>query len=201
VSTAEIPLFPLNTVLFPGGVLPLRIFETRYVDMVRRCSRAESGFGVVLLREGQEAGTVPVRICTIGTYARIVDFTQVEGGLLGVIALGERRFQVEDVSTQKNGLHVAKVSWLAEEQHAAVPEQFLPLVDMLKKALPQLGELHRHLHLNYDDAAWVAGRVIEILPLELKDKQICQEMEDALERLQQLKPLLKAASKDSVLQS
>lgn len=189
----EIPLFPLKTVLFPGGLLPLRIFEARYVDMLRSCMRQHTDFGVVLIREGAEAGPNQVRICDVGTTAQIVDFSQLEDGLLGVIAQGARRFRILNVRTQKNGLHLGSVEWFAPEDEVAVPEEFLPLVDMLKEALPQLGEMHKHFALRYDDAAWVAGRVLEILPLQLADKQLCLEMDGALQRLQQLKPLLKAA--------
>ena len=90
----EIPLFPLSTVLFPGGPLPLRIFEARYIDLVRRCMREESGFGVVLLTDGPEAGDGPTATSDVGTYARIVDFSQQPDGLLGIQAAGERRFRI-----------------------------------------------------------------------------------------------------------
>jgi Lon protease-like protein len=188
----EIPLFPLNTVLFPGGLLPLRLFEARYLDMIRVCMRQQTGFGVVLIREGSEAGSEPVRICEVGTYARIVDFSQLDDGLLGIIVRAERRFRISDVRAQKDGLHLAQIEWLTADDAVPVPEEFLPLVSMLKQALPQLGEMHRHFAMDYDDAAWVAGRVLEILPLQLSDKQLCLEMDGALRRLEQLKPLLKA---------
>jgi Lon protease-like protein len=189
----EMPLFPLKTVLFPGGLLPLRIFEPRYVDMLRSCMRQQADFGVVLIKEGSEAGANQVRICEVGTTAHIVDFSQLEDGLLGIVARGERRFRILNVRTQKDGLHLASVERFEPDDEVAVPEEFLPLVDMLKEALPQLGEMHKHFALRYHDAAWVAGRVLEILPLQLADKQLCLEMEGALQRLQQLKPLLKAA--------
>ena len=90
----EIPLFPLGTVLFPGGPLPLRIFEARYIDLVRRCMRENSGFGVVLLTDGPEAGDGPTATSDVGTYARIVDFSGQPDGLLGIEARGERRFRI-----------------------------------------------------------------------------------------------------------
>ena len=191
-ADVEIPLFPLNTVLFPGGLLPLRLFEPRYIDMIRTCMRNQSGFGVVLIRRGSEAGTAPVQICEVGTYARIVDFSQLNDGLLGIVVRAERRFRINAVRAQSDGLHLAHIEWLTLEDAAPVPEEFQPLVSMLKHALPQLGEMHRHFVMSYDDAAWVAGRVLEILPLQLADKQLCLEMDGALQRLEQLKPLLKA---------
>ena len=93
VALEEVPLFPLNTVLFPGGPLPLRIFETRYTDMVRRCLRTESPFGVLLIREGVEAGGAAATM-QLGTLARIVDFNPMPDGLLGIICRGESRFRV-----------------------------------------------------------------------------------------------------------
>jgi len=89
----EIPLFPLNAVLFPGGSLPLRIFEARYIDLVRNCMRSGDGFGIVLIVEGPEAGG-PAQTCDVGTYARIIDFSQQPDGLLGIHAVGERRFRI-----------------------------------------------------------------------------------------------------------
>ncbi|HEY7377666.1 MAG TPA: LON peptidase substrate-binding domain-containing protein, partial [Steroidobacteraceae bacterium] len=99
----EIALFPLNTVLFPGGPLPLRIFEPRYIDMVRRCLREQRGFGVVLIRSGNEVG--PAEFESVGTLARIVDFHALSDGLLGLVNVGERRFRVISRRRQDDGLN------------------------------------------------------------------------------------------------
>src|SRR5690606_16954893 len=113
-----IPRFPLHTVLFPGGPQRLRIFEARYVDMVGRCMRENSPFGVALIVEGREVG--PAKTVTIGTTARIVDFDRLSNGLLGIVARGERRFRIESVEVQPDGLNVAEVTMLAPE--APTPE-------------------------------------------------------------------------------
>jgi len=118
---AEIPLFPLGTVLFPGGPLPLRIFETRYIDLVRRCLRDGSGFGVVQIREGVEAGG-SASTFDVGTYARIVDFSQQPDGLLGIRAVGERRFRIRERRRARDGLNLADVEWLPEEVRRPLPE-------------------------------------------------------------------------------
>src|SRR5215813_11746341 len=94
-GSAELPLFPLNTVLFPGGPLPLRIFEPRYVDMVRKCMREGVPFGVLLIRSGQEVGDVSSAV-DVGTSVRIVDFHQLPNGLLGILGLGDQKCRVED---------------------------------------------------------------------------------------------------------
>jgi Lon protease-like protein len=105
-ENSVIPLFPLHTVLFPGGPLPLRIFETRYTDMVRRCMREQQSFGVVLIEEGDEAGEVATT-ATVGCSARIVDFFKLKDGLLGISCIGERKFRVQRVWREHDGLNVA----------------------------------------------------------------------------------------------
>ena len=185
---AEIPLFPLGTVLFPGGPLPLRIFETRYIDLVRRCLRDGSGFGVVLIREGVEAGG-PALTLDVGTYARIVDFSQQPDGLLGIRAAGERRFRILARRRERDGLNVADVEWLPEESSSPLPEEFAELGPALDAILAQVGEPFASLERRLDDAAWVAGRLTEILPIPPGHKQHCLELDDPVERLRFLRPL------------
>lgn len=197
----EIPLFPLNTVLFPRGPLPLRIFETRYTDMVKRCMREQSSFGVVLLREGREAGA-PARFCQVGTAARIVDFNLLPDGLLGLACRGERRFRIERAWVEKDGLNMAQVDWLdtspgqpisKSDALTALPETYRHLSDLLRKVLPELGEIYATLEPRFDDAEWVSARLTEILPISLDDKQYCLELDDPLQRLELISPLIRRA--------
>jgi hypothetical protein len=187
-ASTEIPLFPLGTVLFPGGPLPLRIFEARYIDLVRRCLRDGSGFGVVLIREGVEAGG-PALTFDVGTYARIVDFSQQPDGLLGIRASGERRFRILERRRERDGLNVADVEWLPEGSSQPLPEEFAELGPALDALLDQVGEPYASLERRLDDAAWVAGRLAEILPLPPGHKQHCLELDDVIERLRFLRPL------------
>ena len=115
----EIPLFPLNTVLFPGGPLRLRIFEARYVDMVRHCMKTDSDFGVVAIRHGQEVG--PAEFHEVGTTAEIVDWSQEPDGLLGLAVAGRRRFRVETISQLPDGLYMGRIDWLAPETAVSAP--------------------------------------------------------------------------------
>jgi Lon protease-like protein len=184
----EIPLFPLGTVLFPGGPLPLRIFEARYIDLVRRCLRDGSGFGVVLIREGVEAGG-PALTFDVGTYARIVDFSQQPDGLLGIRAVGERRFRILERRRERDGLNVADVEWLQEGPSQALPQEFAELGPALDAVLQQVGAPYASLERHLDDAAWVAGRLAEILPIPPGHKQHCLELDDPVERLRFLRPL------------
>jgi Lon protease-like protein len=185
----EIPLFPLGTVLFPGGPLPLRIFEARYIDLVRRCLRENSGFGVVLLTEGAEAGAGPTATSDIGTYARIVDFSGQPDGLLGVEARGERRFRIVSRSRARDGLNFAEVEWMPDEISVPIPDEFYDLGPALDYVLDQVGDPYESLERRLDDAGWVAGRLAEILPLPPAQKQQCLELDDPIERLRFLRPL------------
>lgn len=185
-----IPLFPLNTVLFPGGPLSLRIFETRYTDMVRKCMREQSAFGVVLIREGGEVGEV-ANTEAIGTSARIVDFDPLPDRLLGISCLGEKKFRVVQRSRQSDGLNIGVVEWLAAEPGVAVPPPLQYLAEVLRDVLPQLGEVYESVPQHFEDAAWVGSRLVEVLPLSLPDKQLSLELDDPLERLARLAPLIK----------
>jgi Lon protease-like protein len=189
-ASAEIALFPLNSVLFPGGPLPLRIFETRYTDMVRRCMREDAGFGVVLIRAGAEVGEV-ASTAEVGTLARIVDFYPLPDRLLGITCRGERRFRVLRRWRDGSGLNMAEVSWLEVPPPVAVPEEFHHLAELIRKVLPELGELYEGIEPRLDDADWVGCRLVEILPISLGDKQACLELDDPVARLARLAPLIR----------
>jgi Lon protease-like protein len=182
-----IPLFPLNIVLFPDGPLPLRIFETRYVDMVRRCMREDGCFGVVLISAGLEAG--PAQTYDVGTTAKIIDFHQLPDGLLGLSCVGQRRFRILEKSVAKDGLNLGEIEWLADGPLLSVPARHAPLRELLRIVLPQLGEVYTGIDMRLDDAAWVGHRLAEILPIELSLKQRFLEMDDPIQRLDALKPL------------
>ena len=182
---AEIALFPLNTVLFPGGVLPLRIFEARYLDMISECLRDQKGFGVCAIRAGGEVGQAA--LCyPVGTLARVQDFDRGGDGVLQVVAHGERRFRVLDQRVESNQLLRARVEWLDERGVAALPGNRQPLADLLRQLLKRAGTPFSQLQPEYQDAGWVAGRLTELLPFALADKQRVLELDDPLQRLETL---------------
>ena len=182
----ELPLFPLNTVLFPGGPLPLRIFEPRYLDMVSRCMREQSGFAVVLLGEGEEVSSATSFAAT-GTEARIVDFDRLEGGLLGISCLGRERVRVVEAWREADGLNRGRVLDIAADPVVPVPIDLDWLKDVVARVLPEAGDAYRHVEPR-DDAAWVANRLAELLPLSLSDRQTLLELADPIERLAVLEP-------------
>ena len=188
-----IPLFPLQLVLFPGGPLKLRIFEARYLDMIGRCMREGTTFGVARIVHGSEVGGL-AQTANVGTTARIVDFEQLQDGLLGITAVGERRFRIEATRQQADGLNIAEVEWLPGESQHAVPPEAEYLAVLLQHALPQLTPLYDGITLQLNDASWVSCRCVEILPLPLEDKQRCLDMQDPLERLAYLRTLVRVES-------
>jgi Lon protease-like protein len=189
VSAGEIALFPLGTVLFPGGLLPLRIFETRYVDMVRRCMRRDETFGVVLIKEGTETSST-VETALIGTTARIIDFQTLQDGLLGLLCRGEARFRIEERTQQSDGLNRARVQWTSEPNDVPIDPKFDSLVDVLRTALSRLSNLSQFIEPRYEDATWVSYRLAELLPLPVKLQQKVLEMQQPNERLELLAPLI-----------
>jgi Lon protease-like protein len=189
-AASRFALFPLQVVLFPGGVLPLRIFETRYVDMVRDCMRSSSAFGVVLIRAGSEVG--PAQTFEVGTAASIVDFNQLSDGFLGISCAGTQRFRIKTSSVQADGLNVASIEWLKVEAQMSVPSRHAPLAELLETVLPRLGEGYADMEMQLEDAAWVGHRLAEILPIPLAQKQFCLELDDPIARLEFLAPLVNA---------
>ncbi|HEY6451084.1 MAG TPA: LON peptidase substrate-binding domain-containing protein [Steroidobacteraceae bacterium] len=190
--TGPLPLFPLHTVLFPGGLLPLRVFEPRYLDMVGRCLRSGDGFGVVLIEDGSDTER-EARTAAVGTSARIVDFQTLDDGLLGLLCRGERRFRIGARHCQADGLNCAEVEWLEERRGVPVPPQFQPLLPILREAMAKLTTMGRFLEPDYADAAWIGQRLAELLPLERAVQQQLLEIDDPETRLALLAPLLEAA--------
>ncbi|RLA30767.1 MAG: peptidase S16 [Gammaproteobacteria bacterium] len=184
----QVPLFPLRTVLYPGGPLPLRIFESRYLDMISKCLKNDSPFGVLLIRSGSETG--PASTYDIGTLARITDWYQGSDGVLGITAVGEQRFRLLSSSRQADGLNIGEIELLAEEVGPMLPDEFKPLAQILSGVLDDLGRLYETLDRNYDDADWVGYRFCEILPITPEQKQSCLEADDPVTRLEMMREVL-----------
>lgn len=190
MARMTLPLFPLRTVLFPEGPLPLRVFEPRYLDLVSRCLREQSLFGVLLLRAGSEVGAV-AQTATFGTMARIIDWYQGSDGILGITAVGTERFELVEVEQQTDGLYVGSVMPVPPEPALALPGRYQPMVELLEAILADLGKLYDAVPRRFDDATWVGCRFAEILPMPLEQKQQCLELSDPLARLELVRPLLR----------
>lgn len=190
LANDTLPLFPLRTVLFPDGPLPLRVFEPRYLDMVSRCLKEDSEFGVVLLVGGSEVGEVGT--VSVGTRARIQDWYQGSDGILGITAVGGERFALTGMSRQADGLYLGQAESLEREPGYALPDEYRAMASLLEVIINDLGKLYENLDKDYDDATWVGCRFAEILPISLEEKQECLEMNDALARLRYVRPLLRS---------
>jgi Lon protease-like protein len=187
VKRHEIPLFPLNAVLFPGSTLGLRIFEARYLDMVRECARSGRGFGVCLIMQGQEAGE-PALPAAVGTLASIVDFDTLPDGLLGISVTGGARFRVQRSRIRGNGLVIGEVRGWPDEPVVPVPLEFSLLPAILERLAEQSGLSWRNgPRERYDDASWVGFRLAELLPLGDAERQHLLEVTDPVERLTALR--------------
>ena len=186
----QVPLFPLRTVLYPGGPLPLRIFESRYLDMISKCLKNDSPFGVLLIRSGSETG--PASTYDIGTLARITDWYQGSDGLLGITAVGEQRFRLLSSSRQADGLNIGQIEILGDVAGPTLPDEYKPLAQILSGVLDDLGRLYESLDRNYDDADWVGYRFAEILPITAEQKQSCLEAEDPVLRLELMREVLES---------
>lgn len=185
---SELPLFPLKTVLFPGGPLPLRIFEPRYLDMISRSLKNNASFGVIGIRSGSETGSA--EMFTVGTTADIANWYQDDDGLLAIMTIGRTRFRVDTVDRRADGLYVAEAEMLPGERALALPEAHLRLATFLEQTMQEVASHYRDIDLHFDDATWVGYRLAEILPLELSVKQAMLELDDPLERLERLAPIL-----------
>jgi uncharacterized protein len=181
--SAELALFPLKTVLFPGGLLALRIFEPRYLDMIARTLRTNSRFGVIAIRSGSEVG--PAEMFDVGTTAEIVDWHQESGGMLGIRAVGRESFLVEQTTRQPDGLYVGRVAMLAEPASVALPPAHASLATLLRNLLVQQ-PAYADAPAPYDDAVWVGARLAEVLPLAVPLKQALLETRDPLARLDRI---------------
>ena len=196
-----LPLFPLNTVLFPEGLLPLRIFETRYLDMVRRCLRSDGRFVIVATEPERESGELPSEtdpsagFYSVGTEAVIVDWDQRPDGLLGILVKGEGRRVIHNARHADDGLWLGDVGPLPEYPEVSLPVDYASLADLLERLLDQLGTPWSHLERRFDDSTWVAARLTELLPIDLEIKQQLLEADDPIERLERLRAAMLAASK------
>jgi Lon protease-like protein len=189
ITPFTLPLFPLNTILFPGGVLALKVFEQRYMDMAKRCLQDQSQFGVCLIKEGAEVAA-PVVPYPVGTLARIDTWDMPQLGVLNVRAIGVQRFQILDYQTEADGLLVAQVVKVPAEKSVPLPPEHAPCAAVLKHILAHVGATKFEPPFGFEDGVWVSYRLAEILPIKSSAKQSMLEMNDTEVRLNVLHKFL-----------
>jgi len=193
LSTREIAIFPLSTVLFPGGMLPLRIFEQRYLEMTKICIRDNSPFGVCLIREGHEVGN-PAVPHTVGCTAHILRWDMPHLGLFHLMTEGGSVFRILEQWSSRTGLLQAQVELEPRAPEVALPEAFQPLAALLETIMSKVGADRFPSPARLDDAAWVAYRLAESLPLEASLRQQLLEVRDPLLALDEVKTFLRSKS-------
>jgi Lon protease-like protein len=185
-ATRQLPLFPLHTVLFPGGLLQLKVFEQRYIEMTKACTANGEPFGVCRIVKGDEvarsAGAQPPEFAAVGTLARIVDW-DIANGVLHVRAEGGERFQARSHATRGDGLVIGSVVAIANEPAQPLPDAYRPLARLLELLMRKIGDAHFTAARAFDDASWVGYRLADLLPLPLPVKQSMLEINDSEVRL------------------
>ncbi len=189
MAELKIPLFPLNSVLFPEGPLPLRIFEPRYLDMVSTCLRNDAGFGICLIESGAEVGPA-AQTYEVGTLSKIVDWHQRHDGILGITVVGLQRFRILSRSVRPDQLSMAMVELLPNENATELPEEYIPMADFLRQLVRQVPHHFTELPVRYSDATWVGCRLTELLPIPLEQKQYFLQLNEPIQRLERLRRLM-----------
>ena len=185
-ETVSLPLFPLHAVLLPGARLGLRVFERRYLDMLRECSRQESTFGICLIRDGEEAGR-PASPAAYGVEARIEDFDVGPDGVLVLRLRGQRRFHVLRTRLRDNGLILADVAWSTPDHDDELRPEHALLATVLGHIIEQAGTAFAPTHpAQLEQAAWVGWRLAELLPLEEPQRLQLLQHDDPHQRLEDL---------------
>lgn len=185
-----LPLFPLNTVVFPGGRLPLRIFEQRYLDMVKQAIADNTPFGICAIREGTETGT-PAVPHAVGTRVIVTDWDMPQTGILHIDTLAQERFVIRSTRTEPGGLLIGSVEAVSSKAAAAVPDDLELAVEILRHIVGEYGDAHFPAPHEFDNAVWVGYRLSEVLPLKPGIKQSLLEMNDSVTRLRILTEFLK----------
>lgn len=186
-SIQEVSIFPLNTVLFPDGLLPLRVFELRYIEMTKACLRDDRPFGVCLIREGKEVGEAAVPE-PVGCLARIAHWEMPQLGVFQLLARGAERFRIREMRVQPNQLIVASVQAMAPDtgREPVDPD----CGNLLRMIIEKAGAERFPEPVRLDDAAWVGYRLAEVLPIDTATRQALLELTDAQQRLVRLGEIL-----------
>lgn len=180
----QLPLFPLNTLVCPRGKLPLRVFEPRYLDMIKACLKQHQGFVVVMLQQGEETGGADCLFYKVGTLVEIVDFDLCDQGMLEITVMGQQRVNIVSPTCQADGLWLGEIEASCEEHFFPLPAEYLELKSVLQALVqhPVVKELN--MDIDYSDGRQVGWRLTELLPLENAQKQQLFEMTDPLHRLE-----------------
>lgn len=187
-AAVELPIFPLHSVLFPGGALSLKVFEQRYVDLMTACMKEQQPFGVCLIAEGSEVGA-PALPHAVGVAAHIGDWDMVQLGVLNIKALGTQRFRILRYEPDAHGVIRADVAML-QDAHVDIPAALQDIIPLLRAIAVDAGEQRVLPPLRFDDADWVGYRFAELLPISPLARYKLLELDDPLSRLEIIRKFL-----------
>ena len=202
-NTNDIPLFPLNIVLFPGGRFDLQIFERRYIDLVSHCMRTGTGFGICLLKSGDETNgnNLNQTVYNTGTYAKIVDWDQLESGLLGITVEGAVKFVAQDFWKEEDDVLHASVEFsdIESTESDVIPlgDEYTALSELLRNLEDHPLVAGRNLSIDYSDLRQLGWRLSELIPLGIDVRQELLELNDPVERLSKIEKLVSEMANNS----
>ncbi|RJS92490.1 LON peptidase substrate-binding domain-containing protein [Salinisphaera sp. Q1T1-3] len=188
MDPTEHPLFPLSTVVFPGGILPMRIFEPRYLDMVSHCMRQATGFVVCAARPAESGGFAAPRAS--GTRVSIADFDRLDDGALGITVHGHERVSIHDARCGADGLWWGRIAALPESADGPCPIEFAALKDIVAALIEQTGLPYTTASTDYSSASWLSARLTELLPFDAATKHQLLSTDDPIERLRRIRPMV-----------
>ena len=192
-----IPFFPLQSIVLPGGLFPLRIFERRYLDMVRDCIKNDTGFCITLVRNNSQENYV-TDIYNYGCYVKITDWNQLDGGLLGITVEGINKVKILSRNLDKTNLLTGEIENINPEKEYMIPQKYLLLSRFYKKIYPGIKHVINFTKERYADASWIGFRLIECLPLDSSTKNKLIAIDHAIERLDMLHMIIQKIYKAEV---
>ena len=192
-----IPLFPLQSIVLPGGIFPLRIFERRYIDMIKNCIKDDTGFCIVLVRNNTRDKYID-DIYNYGCYVKITDWDQLEDGLLGISVEGQYKIHVLNSELNQNNLLCGNIEKCIDEKEYMIPQKYLLLSKFYRKIYPGIKNFISFKRERYSDASWVGYRLTECLPLDSRTKNILIASNNGIDRLEKLFEIVNKLFKDEI---
>ncbi|MBT3531439.1 MAG: LON peptidase substrate-binding domain-containing protein [Gammaproteobacteria bacterium] len=203
-SSRTIPLFPLRIVMFPRGRAELQIFERRYIDLIRNCLKTNTGFGICLLKTGEETIREDSQqtVHRTGTYANIVDWDQLDNGLLSITAEGQNKFHIDNCWQEESGLLMAEAAFsnsdLVDNEQIPVDDEFAPLTDLLQNLESHPLIEQKKLIIDYDNLWDLGWRLGDLIPIANEQKQQLLEIDDPWDRIESIERLVSEMANEDV---
>tara|TARA_B100001094_G_scaffold237204_1_gene232402 strand:- start:77 stop:682 length:606 start_codon:yes stop_codon:yes gene_type:complete len=197
MNNTNTPLFPLKSIVLPGGIFPLRIFERRYIDMVKNCIKNDTGFCIVLVRNNCPDKYID-NIYNYGCYVKITDWNQLEDGILGITVEGSNKVHVINSKLNSENLLCGEIEHSVDEKEYMIPQKYIILSRFYKKIYPGIKNFISFKTERYSDASWVGFRLTECLPLDSHTKNILIATSNAIERLEKLNEIVNKLFKSEI---